>query len=175
MNPLAIVILASGLGLPVVGRLLRRRKSSLADELRRFFGADPLSLPIVSRTFASVDLPNLHLAISQLGKSRPVGYTSTFGPFHNGLREMIAQDGMFQRVNVGPVQYRQVDIDVDQQVRCVENGVHLLETPGGKLAAHVRVDMMRRGALELEVMAPSHDAASAFIEQVREWAHQANV
>ncbi|MCS6862095.1 MAG: hypothetical protein NZT92_17465 [Abditibacteriales bacterium] len=41
----------------------RRRK--LADELRRFFGREPHELPIVSRAFLSVDLPNLQIAVDE--------------------------------------------------------------------------------------------------------------
>jgi hypothetical protein len=82
-----LVGLAAGLLSP---RLLRfffgRRRKLLGEALQDYFGEDPRQLPIVGRTFTSVDLPNLHLAISQHGKRRVIGYTSAMGRLHNSLR-----------------------------------------------------------------------------------------
>src|SRR5262245_61560309 len=104
-------VVAGLVGMPV-WRMFRSRSGRLAGELRRFFGADPLTLPIVSRPFPSVDLPNLQLPLDRFEKRRVIGYTSTFGMFENGLREMIAS-GLLGSVRIGPVRYRQVDADVD--------------------------------------------------------------
>lgn len=169
---------AAGAASAPLWRLVRSRSGRLADELQRFFGTDPLALPIVSRAFSSVDLPNLQLALGRFERRRVIGYTSSMGMFDNGLREMIAS-GLLGSVRLGPVRYRQVDVDVDQQIQCVENGIHLIESPAGKVAAHVRTSamqaMMGGGALELEVMAATAEAASAFLEQVRDWAHHGSV
>jgi hypothetical protein len=163
---------AVGLAAPWLFGLLGQRR--LHAELRAFFGRDPVRLPIVSRSFASVDLPNLQRAIGQQGESRAIGYTSMFGAFQNSLREMVGARSIMT-ARVGPVRYREVDIDVDEQLQCVENGIHLIRGAGGKIAAHVRTDAMAGGALELEVMALTEEAAAAFLERVRDSMHHANV
>src|SRR5689334_11200343 len=66
----------------------------LAAELKRFFGGEVRQLPIVSRSFATVDLPNLQLAIDHYvetgcARARVVGYTSMFGNFQNDLRSLV--------------------------------------------------------------------------------------
>ena len=63
--------LAIGVAVGVVGvygvRWLWRstRPRKVVAELREFFKTNPYDLPIVNRSFATVDLPNLHLAITQ--------------------------------------------------------------------------------------------------------------
>ena len=44
-------------------QLKSKKKQTLAQALRVFFGSDPNDLPVVSRGFSNVDLPNLHLAL----------------------------------------------------------------------------------------------------------------
>jgi hypothetical protein len=151
----------------------------LETELKRFFGGEVRTLPIVNRSFATVDLANLQLAIdhyveTNCARARVVGYTSLFGNFQNNLRALIGSDAFFSRTTVSAAQYREVDIDVDRQMRCVENGIHLIEGPEGRIAAHVRSDAMAKG-LELEVMAVSPELATRFVEQVRARIAEANV
>src|SRR5437868_3498496 len=113
----------AGAGLALLGsygvqRLIGGGGRKLADELKRHFGADVKGLPIVSRSFATVDLPNLELSIdhyvrANLASSRVIGYTSLFGNFQNELRSLIGNDHFFQRATVSAAQYREVDVDVD--------------------------------------------------------------
>jgi hypothetical protein len=156
----------------------RRRK--LADVVGDFFGRDARELPIVSRTFSSVDLPNLQLAFEgysreHQSKTRVVGYVGGM-VMHETLSELIGKDSWFVSTRVGPVRYRMVDVDVDQRMECVEAGVHLIDSREGKIAAHVREGQRSTtGGLELEVMTPDQALAAAFIDEIRERAYQSNV
>lgn len=158
-----------------------RRRRKLADELRRFFGREPHELPIVSRAFSTVELPNLQIAVDEYARThhaemRAVGYTGGVTGFQDSLRDLIGRVGWMDSVRLGPVQYRTVDVDVDRQIHCVEAGIHLIDSDEGKIVAHVRREaMFTRGALELEVMAMDQPLAAAFIEEVRERARQSNV
>lgn len=157
-----------------------RDRRSLYDELRAFFQTDPLRLPIISRSFMTVDLPNLHLAITEYAREKAsrwqvVGYISPYGDEFIGqsLRAMIGQQGFSQEaVLVGPIRYREVDVDVDKTLRCVENGIFLLEAAEGKLAAHLRAQYY---ALELEVISESEEIGARFLEEVRERAWKRSV
>ncbi|HTE17601.1 MAG TPA: hypothetical protein VK689_04375, partial [Armatimonadota bacterium] len=148
-------------------------------ELRSFFGCDLHELPVVSRSFSTVELPNLQLAVDHFvdapgTRSWVIGYTSAMGAFQNDLRSLIADNPHVGEAQTSAAQYREVDIDVDSQMQCVENGIHLINAPCGRVAAHVRSDMMKRG-LELEVMASSTELATQFLEHVRVRISEANV
>jgi hypothetical protein len=178
------IAFVAGVGLCVlvalgVRHFWRGGSNLLSTALKRFFGSDLTTLPIVSRSFATLDLPNLQLAIDQFvethrSPARVVGYSSLSGHFQNDLRSLIGNDTFFQHTAVSAPQYREVDIDVNRQMRCVENGIHLIETPDGRIAAHVRSDMMQ-GGLHLEVMAANADLATRFVEQVRDQIALSNV
>lgn len=143
----------------------------LTNELAGFFGRDPLQVPLLTRAFSSVDLPNLQSAISQFieetgSASRVVGYSSAMSEFHNNLRGLLGNDSPFNPTRVSGAQYRSVDVGVGEQMECVENGIHLIEVPSGRLAAHVRSDRYR-DALELEVVAFDEALAAAFLDNIQ--------
>jgi cell division protease FtsH len=158
---------------------LGRRK--LVDELRCFFGRAPHELPIVSRAFSTVDLPNLQIAIDDCGregraKMRAIGYTAGMMGSEGRLGDLIGRDGWLESARVGLVQYRMVDVDLDQRMQCLEKGIHLIDSPAGKIAAHVhRESMCANPSLELEVMTADEALAAAFIDEIRERAHRSNV
>jgi hypothetical protein len=169
----------------VPGWLWRRRSRprNLIQELAAFFGKDPNQLAIVTRTFTLVDLPNLQLAIvryaEQAGaKKRVLGYSSQYGEMGSDLRTMIRSKLFFDPSNVAvaPILFREVDVDVDARMQCVENGIHLLDAPAGKIAVHVRnLTKFGHGGLELEILAETPDLAAGFIEAVRGEIAKANV
>jgi hypothetical protein len=153
------------------------RKNRLPYVLRNFFGRDPYQLPIVNRSFITVDLPNLHLAVTNYiqvteTSARLIGYLSS--GYQNSLRELIADRGLLASISLGPVQYREVDVDVDKRMHCVEHGIHLIQSRSGRIAAHGYFNEMR-GRLELEVMAETPEQGMTFIEDVRKRAIQDNV
>lgn len=158
-------------------RLLFRRiggGSPLSAELDRFFGGSSAAMPIVSRHHSPLDLPNLQRAIDRFvqdngAQVRTVGYASQYGHFHNSLRFLLGGDAQ-----VCAAELREVDTGVNERMRCVENGIHLIATPDGKIAAHVRTDMMTQG-LELEVIADSSELASRFLDDLRANIARANV
>jgi hypothetical protein len=67
-----------------------------------------------------------------------------------------------------------VDVDVDQRIECVQNGLYLIDSPGGKFVTHVRSDKIT-GGLELEVMSSSKDLSADFIEGVLEQIQRGNI
>jgi ATP-dependent 26S proteasome regulatory subunit len=172
MSPAGSVLL--GIFLGVLGYIAishyKGSKGRLNDRLQKFFGKNPLQLHIVSRRFATIDLPNLQMAILRVieednASADSVGYATSFGGFNNDLRSLIGGTSMFDRTKVGPVQLREVDIDVDRTMSCIENGIHLIRG-ANRIAAHVRSDMMS-GALDLEVMVENPAVGENFVERVR--------
>jgi len=159
---------------------LRRRWRKLTDEIQEFFGCPPGDVPVVRRSFSAMDLPNLELAIQAYEKEneaeiRRIGYIGS--GISDELADMVGKDGWLDNVRVGPVQYRSVDIDVDQRIECLERGLYLITAPKGRI-----VVLLRRGdrfgcssGLEVEVMTAEPALASAFVEELRERVHHCNV
>lgn len=183
-----LLFLAAGLALGVAFTFAWRWLKShsppgrtLYSELKVFFQTDPRQLPIVSRSFMVVDLPNLHIAITKYAQERAtnfrvVGYTSpSWGGEYVGigLRQAMSATWFFESILVGPVRYREVDTDVDKTTSCVENGIYLLETPEGKLAVNLRHDF--GGSIELEVMCEHEEFGTRFLEEIRGLAWEHNV
>lgn len=151
-----------------------RSGTTLESELKGFFGGEIDTLPIVTRSYSQVDLPNLERAITGYSDKagvhyRAIGYISEYSFFQNELRGLISG-----QAKINAPLYREVDIDVNCQMRCVENGIHLVEVPEGKVAAHVRFNAMTHG-LELEVMATSSEFATSFLEKIRDAITTSNV
>src|ERR1044072_6723284 len=102
----------------VLGWLLMGRGRKLKAELKQFFRGDLNDAPIVSRSFASVELPNLQLAIDHYvqatnASSHVVGYTSRLGNFQNDLRSLTGESALGAAM-LSAAQYREVDIDVGE-------------------------------------------------------------
>jgi AAA+ superfamily predicted ATPase len=158
--------------------LFRRRGESLSARLTQFFGVNSQRLPIKARGFSSVDLPNLQLAIEAVareheGKLETIGYLKAMSMFANSFRELLS-DGGYDPAAVGPVQYRQVETGVGEELSCVEDGIFLIDLSSGKIAALVRQDQIK-GTLQLEVAAIDEQLASDFILWVRDAIARLNV
>jgi hypothetical protein len=155
-------------------------RSKVADVLREFFGCPTHELPIVSRGFSAVDLPNLQVAIEgyaqKLGAERQVvGYTGSMRGMQETLSDLIGKDGWLDSTRIGPVEYKTISIDVDREMECVDTGIHLIASKGERIAANVHRERYQGGDLALEVMALDKEAATAFLNEVRDRVYTSNV
>lgn len=161
------------------------KRRNLAQELRRFFKCDPSALPVVNHGFSPIDLPNLQIAIETYVQAHDaqmqiLGYTgSTFGR-NDSLGDLAGGNGpvigLFMNIKTGPVQYRMVGTDVDQQKACVERGIYLIQSGMGKLAVHLRPDISyHHENLEMEVMSVDEERGSAFLKEIRAHIHTFNI
>ena len=163
---------------PMLGMLFRRPGTLLSKHLTRFFGVDVQQLPIRARSFATIDLPNLQLAIEAVtrekgGQLNVIGYLKSMSMFSNGFRDLLS-DSSYDAAVVGPVQYRQVETGVGEELSCVEDGIFLIDLPIGKVAALVRQDQMK-GTLQLEVASTGDELAQNFIVWIRDAIARLNV
>jgi hypothetical protein len=92
------------------------------------------------------------------------------------LSDLIGKDSWMNSARLGPVEYRTVNIDFDQEMECVDTGIHLISTPEQKIAANVhREKYQGGGSLALEVMAARKEAASEFLSEIRDSVYASNV
>ena len=154
-------------------QLKTQNKQTLAQALRKFFGSDPNELPVVSREFAGVELPNLHLALEHFTKQP--GVESDLIGYINRANSSLGHDdfGFLGRNVVGPVQHIDVDVDVDKQLQCVVNSFYLVNTHEGKLAVHVYVTDCND--LVVEVRSKSHERGAQLLQNLRDRIDEVNI
>jgi hypothetical protein len=155
----------------------------LADHL----GADPRELPILAEQFSVVEHPNVQAALdawisgedrsaelvgmsAEQKRYQGLGFSDLITPAGNGLvGDRSPQPGPVDYVNV-PVAYGQVRA-------CVQHGLYLLRDGGVPIAALVRSppEHAHMPQIQVEVMAPTPEAAAAFFAEIREGMIRHNV
>lgn len=159
-----------------------RRRRKLVKELESFFGASPHGLPVTRREFTTVDLPNLQLAVERYAKEtnarlREIGYSGGIATeMHGGaLTALIGGGNIFETVWVGAPTYREVDIDLDSQLRCLVRGIYLVEAPSTRFAVNVASSQFRPNELQVEVMSASAEVGGKVLDAIRTLAAESNV
>jgi cell division protease FtsH len=153
--------------------------SFFVERLRALLGVEPIALPVVGQAFETPDQPNLQRALD--------GYLASDGRTHellgvavdpygrSSMADLAAHRGD-QALQPAPVEHASVTL-ADEVLPCVQNGLYLVQGPGGPLAAFVRGpnDHTFRQKVSIEAMAPSREAAEAFLSDLRRRMREGNV
>lgn len=154
------------------------REVSLARRLAKELGRDPNSLPIVSRTYASFELPNIQLALDAIqedeGAFTVIGVAG-IGRLYRDFSELLSDPDY----RVGPVDYRSVPIGGGRDLTCLAGALAII--PGGEPASPM-VLWLRGGDPDdpaqpatLEVAGPRREDAEAFFQRLETLMSQRNV
>src|SRR5205814_2632 len=92
-----------------------------------------------------------------------LGYATAYESQKLDLRALVGRHPGSKDFRVAPVVLRDVDVDVDRTVQCVETGMHMIDAHPIRLAAHVHLPGLREDTLELEVVAPSREGATVIL------------
>jgi hypothetical protein len=157
-----------------------RGESALAARMREHLGQSPKELPSTAVDFARTDQPNLQLAMDAvLPDAEVLGYSSGQAGFMAavGLFELVAGRAMTGPVEIGPVQYTDVDVGDGRVVRCVASGVYLAQR--GDAPVVLVVSMSERpfgdATLRLEAVSPREGATAELIQDLRAAMRERNV
>ena len=150
---------------------------SIRKCLTEFFGQDPLSFPIVSRSFTSLELPNIQQAIDDVierrnAKATEVGFSSHMS-FMTSLSELLGGTGPFDSI-VGPVNYTDVQISPTEYKTCIENGFVFLDIAGAKLALLIR-QSPRNQSYVMEAISESKADGVDLLRDIASTAQRLNV
>jgi hypothetical protein len=163
----------------VMSAAAERGESAFSARLREHLGQNPKELPTTAADFARTDQPNLQLALdSVLPDAEVLGYTKSGGSFLAvGLLELIAGRAMTGPVELGPVQYTDIDIGDGRVVRCVSWGVYLTDRDGVPIALVLSVAERPFGdsTLRLELVSPAEGVARALLRDLRAAMREHNV
>jgi cell division protease FtsH len=135
----------------------------------------------VGTTFAPYDLPNLHLALTArfTGAGRSVELIGVSGG-HRGphtLSELLSMAGRHGMFGIGAVDYRQVDVSVDDDLECVAFGFFLGRDGDDRYAVLLRTADPQYGvdAISVEVLATTRSAGKTLLGDLPALISQHNV
>src|SRR3954451_4174847 len=139
-------------------------ESALAARMREHLGQEPKELPSTTADFAPTEHPNVQLGLEAvLPDAEVLGYsTGGHGFMAPGLSGLISGRAMGGPVDLGPVQYKDVDLGDGRVVRCVSAGLYLAQRDGAPVALVVSSAERPYGdaVLRLEAISP-HDGTTA--------------
>jgi len=170
-------------------RFLDEAVSSAAPEesffmgrLRAHFGADPLSLPIVSEEFETYDHANVQVALDAYleppRRSFEILGIKSLHKYMMGvsLSDLLTPPGPMGGATQGPVEYTNLSVGDDRKLNCIQFGLILVSEETERAAVLVRgAREQRMEKLALEVMASSRDAANRLLRDIRAGIKERNV
>ncbi len=154
------------------------RDASLSRRLEKELGCDPNSLPIVSRSYPSFELPNIQLALDaiqeEVGRFTVVGVAG-IGRLYRDFAELLSDPDY----RVGPVDYRSVPIGGGRDLTCLAGALAII--PWGE--ARTPMVLWLRGGdpddpghpANLEVAGPHREDAEAFFQRLETLMSERNV
>jgi histone H3/H4 len=157
----------------------QRDESQLAARLRDHLGVDPGDLAPTVADFPTTDHPNLQLALDAvLPEAELVGYSGAQIRYMElGLVDLLKGQTPAGTVDVGPVQYADVEVGDGRVIRCVASGLFLGQHEG--VAVVAAVSGIERpwggGGLKLELISPGTGVPSALLGDLRAAMRERNV
>ncbi|MDX2972040.1 AAA family ATPase [Kribbella solani] len=154
----------------------RARRESLLDRLREHLGVEPDQVPVVSSAHPAYDLPNVQRALEACFDSYDLVGLAGTNRDHHSLGELL-ELAEYDRFGIGPVDYRRMQIDIDEEMDCVAFGFYLGVRDGDRLVVLLRApnEQYGRGNVELEVLAAERSAGERFLAALPELIRAHNV
>jgi hypothetical protein len=142
----------------------------LRDHLRQ----DPGALPVVALNVAGYEHASLQLALDALVREPDVELAQQLGirGEHRRLGEISlsgltvdARSGAFEP---GPVDFVDLEVDVDRRLTCIDTGLLLVHVGGEAFAVLIRAPDPRQGQsqVKVEAMGADREASSAFLRRI---------
>jgi cell division protease FtsH len=157
------------------------KESPVAVRIGEHLGVDPKELPITGADFPPTDHPNLQLALDAVfPESEVIGIPSLRQGFPMmGLAALLSGQGPMGRVEIGPVQYTDIEIGDGRVVRAVSDGVYLPALDQGPAALVISHGGRHFGpgpdVLRLEGVSPVDGLVSSLLVELRAKMRELNV
>src|SRR3954454_13769477 len=105
-----------------------RPENPVAARIRAHLGVDPATLPTTAAELPPTDHANLQLGLeATLAGAELIGYRARHIGYMGGsdLAQIVSGEAMLGPVDLGPVQYADVEVGDGRVVRCVAAGIYL--------------------------------------------------
>jgi ATPase family associated with various cellular activities (AAA) len=153
--------------------------SPIVARLREHLGVDPRELPQTAAEFPTTEHANLQLGLDAvLPEAEVVGVSAAaLGFIGVSFGQLFAARHMVGRVELGPIQYSNVEVGDGRVIRCVSLGIYLAEHASAPVALLVSRSESPMGppSLTIEAISPDADAVSALLDDIRQAMRERNV
>ncbi|MCI0612445.1 ATP-binding protein, partial [bacterium] len=150
------------------------------------FQTDVSRFPIVTEEFEEYDHANIQLAVEgYLGSNGRnaefVGVNVDNQFMQATLPQLVKSNhsGLFGGSNptLGPVQYKNINLQDDQTIACVDSGLYLIKNLDQRFAVLIRgpAEPGFNRKIAVDVMAPERSAAEKFLVEIRQWIRKKNI
>lgn len=151
----------------------------LMHRISEHLGGDATRLPIVAEEFESYEHPNIQLALDALvspdtGRVADlVGIAMPNKRFGGGqsLSDMLAASGPWGRLNEGPVDYVNFQLEGDRVIACVQFGLYIVRDREWNFVIYVggppRTDMGPQVRMRVEILAADRDRALTVLRDLK--------
>ncbi|WP_419993248.1 AAA family ATPase [Streptomyces boninensis] len=142
---------------------------SLLERLEAHLGRKPEQVPVVKGSYAPYDHANVHVAaerwFSSEGRSHELIGITGEGRRYESLGEILEAAQRRERFIVGAVDYAYLPVAPGEELSCVSFGIYLGTDGDDRYAVLLRgpSEEYGREEVELEVLAPSREAAKRFL------------
>jgi hypothetical protein len=150
-------------------------------------GGDATRMPIVAEEFDSYEHPTIQLALEAIvapetGRTADlVGIAMPNKRFGGGqsLSDMLAASGPWGRLNEGPVDYVNFQLEGDKVLACVQYGLYIVRDREWNFVIYVggppRTDMGPQVRMRVEILAADRDRALTVLRDLKTAMKQRNV
>jgi hypothetical protein len=163
-------------------------RSIFLRRIRDHLGVDPTSLAVVSQEFENTDHPNVQLALDAClePETRSVellGFASPFAGYQPMTLAMLLatpRGGPMAgpSIDLGPVQYVEVEIGSGQVLACIESALLLVRTESGPLVVLLATGAEygpRSGKVIVQALSPERETSDRFLAELRTEIRRRNV
>jgi hypothetical protein len=160
--------------------------TQLMQRLGAHLGGNPSTMPIVMEEFEAYEHPNVQVALEALlgpGSGRSADLVGIavqnkrFGAMT--FSDFLAASGPWGRLQEGPVDYVNFQLEGDRVVACVQYGLYIVSAGDERFAVYVggppRPEMGPQMRLRVEVVSPDRDIGLRFLQALRTTMTERNV
>jgi ATPase family associated with various cellular activities (AAA)/AAA+ lid domain len=162
-----------------------REEPPFLVRIREHLAADPSALSVVTQEFESTEHANVQVGLDAVldETAEILGFASAHaGYFQVSLAALLAPQGAGLMsgpgVDLGPVQYVDVDLGAEGTITCLQSGLVLARRESGPIVILVAVGAEygpRAGKIAVEALAPAREEAERFLADLRSEIRRRNV
>jgi hypothetical protein len=153
-------------------------QTPLMKRLETHLGGTPSTMPIVMAEFEPYDHPNVQVALDAMFGPKTGRSADLVGIAVQNKRwgamtfsDLLATSGPWGRLQEGPVDYVDFELEGDKVLACVQYGLFIVTAGADRFAVYVGGPPQQQGGpqvkLRVEVIAPDRDKGTKFLREFK--------
>jgi hypothetical protein len=143
---------------------------AVLSALRKHFGMDPATLPVVDQTFELYERASIHTTVEELLAGTNATLLNVVLPHQYDSISLakLSRASSAKSYDLGPVEYVDVELADDRRLACIKQGLYLAHDDGKPIALllYTPHNAFMGGGLHAEVMGIDREAAERFARKL---------